>query len=68
VIALRRTPATRHALLRVGRRLERVRSAAELLRRKRSALVNELFLTARPVLDAREASSSCYSTQRPARS
>lgn len=58
MIALRRTPATRHALLRVGRRLERVRSATELLRRKRSALVNELFLTARPVLDAREAIAS----------
>jgi H(+)-transporting ATP synthase subunit D len=55
VIGLRRTPPTRHALLRMGRRLERVRTAAELLSRKRSALVNELFRTARPVLDAREA-------------
>jgi V/A-type H+-transporting ATPase subunit D len=55
VSSLRRTPPTRHALLRVGRRLERVRTAAELLTRKRSALVNELFRTARPVLDAREA-------------
>lgn len=52
---LRRSSPTRHALLRIGRRLDRVRTAAELLSRKRSALVNELFRTARPVLDAREA-------------
>jgi H(+)-transporting ATP synthase subunit D len=55
VTALRRAPPTRHALLRVRRRLGRVRVATELLRRKRSALVNELFRTAKPVLDAREA-------------
>jgi H(+)-transporting ATP synthase subunit D len=55
VSALRRSPPTRHALLRVRRRLERVRTAAELLTRKRKALVSELFRTARPVLDAREA-------------
>ena len=53
--ARRCTPPTRHNLLRVRRRLERVRTAAELLTRKRSALVNELFRTAKPVLDAREA-------------
>lgn len=51
----RRAPPTRHALLRVRRRLERVSKAAELLTRKRKALVAELFRTARPVLDAREA-------------
>jgi V/A-type H+-transporting ATPase subunit D len=55
VSALRHTPATRHNLIRVRRRLERVRTAADLLSRKRSALVNELFRTAKPVLDAREA-------------
>jgi V/A-type H+-transporting ATPase subunit D len=55
VSTLRRTPPTRHNLLRVRRRLARVRTAAELLARKRSALVNELFRTARPVLEAREA-------------
>jgi H(+)-transporting ATP synthase subunit D len=55
MIAPRRIPPTRHALLRTGRRLQRVRTAAELLTRKRSALVNELFKSARPVLDAREA-------------
>jgi V/A-type H+-transporting ATPase subunit D len=42
-------------LLRLSRRLARVRTAAELLTRKRRALVNELFVTARPVLHAREA-------------
>ena len=53
--SLRRTPPTRHALLRVRRRLARVETAAELLTRKRRALVGELFRAARPVLDAREA-------------
>lgn len=52
---LRRAPSTRHALLRVRHRLERVRTAAALLTRKRKALVSELFRAARPVLDAREA-------------
>jgi vacuolar-type H+-ATPase subunit D/Vma8 len=41
--------------MRVRRRLDRVRAAARLLTRKRGALVNELFRTARPVLDSREA-------------
>ena len=50
-----RTPPTRHALLRARKRLSRVRVAAGLLARKRTALVNELFRTAKPVLDAREA-------------
>jgi H(+)-transporting ATP synthase subunit D len=54
VTATRRSPSTRHALLRVRRRLDRVRTAAELLTRKRKALVTELFRAARPVLDARE--------------
>ena len=53
--SLRRTPPTRHNLLRIRRRLARVRTATELLTRKRSALVNELFRSAKPVLDAREA-------------
>lgn len=51
----RHTAATRHNLLRLSRRLARVRTAAELLTRKRRALVNELFVTAHPVLHAREA-------------
>lgn len=53
--ATRRAASTRHALLREGRRLSRVRTAVELLTRKRRALVGELFRAARPVLDAREA-------------
>jgi H(+)-transporting ATP synthase subunit D len=53
--APRRTPPTRHALLRARGRLSRVRVAAALLARKRTALVNELFRTAKPLLDAREA-------------
>lgn len=53
--ATRRAAPTRHALLRVRRRLERVGTAAELLTRKRKALVSELFRTARPALHAREA-------------
>lgn len=53
--AVRRAAPTRHALLRVRRRLERVGTAAKLLTRKRKALVGELFRAARPVLDAREA-------------
>jgi len=55
VSALRRTPPTRHNLLRIRRRLERVSTAAELLTRKRSGLVNELFRAAKPVLAGREA-------------
>jgi H(+)-transporting ATP synthase subunit D len=51
----RHVAATRHELLRLSRRLARVRTAAELLTRKRRALVNELFLAARPALHAREA-------------
>lgn len=49
-----RLPATRHNLLRLRRRLARVDNATELLTRKRRALVNELFLTARPAIQARE--------------
>lgn len=51
----RQTAPTRHNLLRLSRRLARVRTAEELLTRKRRALVSELFQTARPALHAREA-------------
>lgn len=44
---------TRMNLLRAGRRLDRVRKGVQLLRRKREALVNELFRLARPAADAR---------------
>lgn len=45
--------ATRMNLLRSGRRLERVVKGVALLRRKREALVTELFKLARPAADAR---------------
>ncbi|HXF96103.1 MAG TPA: V-type ATP synthase subunit D [Gemmatimonadales bacterium] len=41
-------------LLRAARRLERVTKGTALLRRKREALVRELFRLARPARDARE--------------
>jgi len=47
-------PATRLNLLRSRRQLDRLRKGAELLRRKREALVSELFRLARPAADARE--------------
>lgn len=53
--ARRRTPPTRHELLRLRRRMERVRTASDLLARKRKALVEELLRTARPAIDARRA-------------
>lgn len=45
---------TRMNLLRALKRLERVRKGVHLLRRKREALVAELFRLARPASDARE--------------
>jgi V/A-type H+-transporting ATPase subunit D len=48
-----RLAPTRLNLLRAERRLERVRKGAGLLRRKREALVSELFSLARPAADAR---------------
>lgn len=45
---------TRLNLLRSRRRLERVREGADLLRRKREALVRELLAHARPAVDERE--------------
>lgn len=44
---------TRMNLIRAARRLERVAKGVELLRRKREALVSELFKLARPAADAR---------------
>jgi H(+)-transporting ATP synthase subunit D len=46
--------ATRLNLLRSRRRLDRVREGADLLRRKREALVRELLSRARPAVDTRE--------------
>lgn len=50
-----RGPApTRYNLVRARRRLERVDKGADLLARKRRALVGELFRLAGPAVDARE--------------
>jgi H(+)-transporting ATP synthase subunit D len=46
-------PATRSHLLRTRRRLSRLTKGTDLLRRKREALVTELFRLARPAADAR---------------
>ena len=48
-----RVPSTRANWLRVRRELRRVLRGAALTRRKREALVAELFRSARPALDAR---------------
>ena len=48
-----RIASTRINLIRAQRRLERVEKGASLLRRKREALVSELFRLARPAADAR---------------
>jgi V/A-type H+-transporting ATPase subunit D len=49
-----RLPATRLGLLRAQRRLERMERGTSLLRRKREALVAELFSLARSALDTRQ--------------
>jgi V/A-type H+/Na+-transporting ATPase subunit D len=49
-----RLPPTRLGLLRAQRRLERLERGTSLLRRKREALVAELFALARSALDTRE--------------
>ena len=50
---MERTPPTRMNLLRATRRLGQVTRGVGLLRRKREALVTELFTLARPAADAR---------------
>ena len=52
-MSVERLAPTRLNLLRAARRLDRVRKGAGLLRRKREALVTELFKLARPAADAR---------------
>ena len=54
----RRLASTRIELLRARRQLQRVRHGASLVRRRREALVAELFRAARPALDLRERLSS----------
>jgi V/A-type H+-transporting ATPase subunit D len=53
-MSLERLAPTRLNLIRAERRLERVRKGSALLRRKREALVGELFKLARPAADARQ--------------
>lgn len=50
-----RIPPTRIELIRARRELARVLKGTDLLRRKREALVGELFRLARPAVDARTA-------------
>ena len=50
---MERPSPTRLNLLRTGRQLSRVTHGVALLRRKREALVSELFRVARPAADAR---------------
>jgi H(+)-transporting ATP synthase subunit D len=57
---------TRLGLLRGRRRLARLLEGTALLRRKREALVTELFRLARPALDARAAITRCSTTAYPA--
>ena len=59
-------PATRLNLLRSRRRLERLTKGATLLRRKREALVSELFRVARPAADARALIAAAASDAYPA--
>jgi H(+)-transporting ATP synthase subunit D len=49
-----RLAPTRLALVRANRRLQRLSRGAAVLRRKREALVTELFRIARPAADARD--------------
>jgi V/A-type H+-transporting ATPase subunit D len=64
VAAMRGPAPTRWNLIRTSRRLERVRKGAELLGRKRRALVSEIFGLARPALADRtrltERAASAY--------
>jgi V/A-type H+/Na+-transporting ATPase subunit D len=50
----RRVAATRSSLLRARAQLAQVRKGAHIIRRKREALVAQLFSLARPAVDARE--------------
>ncbi len=57
---------TRMAFIRTARRLAAVRRGAALLRRKREALVGELFRVARPAADARARIEAATRTAYPA--
>jgi V/A-type H+-transporting ATPase subunit D len=66
VSGLQGLAATRMNLLRAQRRLGRVEKGVDLLRRKREALVTELFQRARPAVDARETIVTLTSEAYPA--
>lgn len=61
-----RGPATRMQLIRSRRQLDRTTRATTLLRRKREALVSELFKLARPAADARAQIDACSRRAYPA--
>jgi H(+)-transporting ATP synthase subunit D len=63
---MERLPPTRLSFLQGRRRLSRLGEGAALLRRKREALVSELFRLARPALDARAAIAERTVTAYPA--
>ena len=64
--AIPRVAPTRMNLLRARRQLERVQKGTALLRRKREALVAELFRLARPAVDARAAIARRFRQAYPA--
>lgn len=64
--AIPRVAPTRMNLLRARRQLERVEKGTSLLRRKREALVAELFRLARPAVDARAAIAERFRAAYPA--
>lgn len=64
--AVARVAPTRMNLLRARRQLERVEKGTALLRRKREALVAELFRLARPAVDARTAITQRFREAYPA--
>lgn len=64
--AIPRVAPTRMNLLRARRQLERVEKGTALLRRKREALVAELFRLARPAVNARAAIAERFRAAYPA--
>jgi V/A-type H+-transporting ATPase subunit D len=66
VSAGRRPAPTRQTLLALQRRLDHVGKGTGLLRRKREALVAELFRLARPAVAARASIATCAATAYPA--
>ena len=65
-VGSRSSPPSRMNLLRTARRLAQVTQGGALLRRKREALVVELFRLARPATDARERIAAAAARAYPA--